>query len=79
MATINNLITECAVKFKEETGKTPHNVYLGRVEIEALKRWAYEDCYRGCLDVDQHYKKNRPVVEGLIVYVVDDITHLECA
>ena len=78
MATLHNLIMESAVNFKKNTGKKPLNVYLGEVEIEALKRWAHENSYTTKIDIDIR-GENRPEVAGLIVYAVNDVTHLAVA
>lgn len=52
MAIIHDLIIEAAVEFEAATGKKPDNVYLGEVEIEALRRWDYENNYTGKMDID---------------------------
>ena len=50
----------------------------GKVEIEALKRWAHENNYTTKIDIDMR-GENRPEVAGLIVYAVNDVTHLAVA
>lgn len=78
MATIHDLISEAAVEFETITGRKPHNIYLGEAEIEELKRWAYENGYTGKVDIDLR-GANRPEVQGLFVYAVNEVTHLACA
>ncbi len=78
MASIHELIEEAAVEFEASTGKKPLNVYLGKIEIEALKRWAIDNQYMITKDADIR-GENRPEVGGLIVYAVNEITHVNCA
>ena len=78
MATIHDLIAEAAVEFETATGKKPHNVYLGEVEIAALKRWAYDNNYIAAIDVDLRWG-SRPEVNRLFVYAVNEVTHIACA
>jgi hypothetical protein len=78
MSNIHSLIADTAIKFETITGKKPLNVYLGEVEIKALKKWAYENEY--ITSIDENIRgSNRPEVGGLIVYAVNEITHIACA
>jgi len=78
MSMIHDLITIAAIEFEATTGKKPINVYLGEVEIMALKKWAQENNCISKIDIDLR-GENRPEVQGLFVYAVNEITHIACA
>lgn len=78
MKILQGLIFDAASEFEATTGKMPHNVYLGRVEVKTLKQWICEYSYAGQVDIDFR-NIDRPVVVGLVVYEVNADTYIACA
>ena len=70
-------ITKKAVEFEVETGRKPTKVYLGRLDVKALLIWAHANQYIGDPEKAEIEGDNRPEVSGLLVYQVNEDSHLE--
>ena len=73
---MNDIIGElsmCANEYETSTGRKPTRFYLGKTEIQALGRFAYD---RGFIDdtsnVEMKTSGERHKVLGLKIYAVDD-------
>ena len=74
----NKIIAE-KVKFHNDTGKIPSNVYLGRHDMQELIKWAKNNGYMiDSLEanIEDLY---RPEVSGLYCFQVNADRHLKCA
>ena len=70
--TILDEIRRCAFEYEMNTGIKPSRVYLGRGEMLALGKWAYEAGYKS-------EPTSRQKVLGLTAYEVDDDEpHMRC-
>jgi predicted phosphatase len=76
---IYNKIIAVKIKFHNDTGKIPRNVYIGRHDMKELVKWAKDNGYM----IDQFEKNieglHRPEVSGLYCFEVNADRHLECA
>lgn len=75
---IHNKIKEKVTMFTVDTGKEPVNLYLGRIEMAELIKWAQDNDYIGPDIAHKFEGANRPEVNGLFVYEVNADSHLEC-
>lgn len=77
--TIIDEIRRCSVEYKNSTGVNPTRVYLGRGEMLALGKWAYDAGYITDPTLVDGEGKERTEVMGLMVYKVnDDEPHMRC-
>lgn len=77
---IHDAIAESKFNYEMSTGSKPTCVYLGDEEITALLSWAKENQYvSGELQDIDIEGDHRPEVDGLLVYVVNDKSHINCA
>lgn len=76
---IHSAIASAKFRYEMETGKQPKRVYLGDEEITALLSWAREYQYIATEPHETNIKgDHRPEVDGMLVYVVNDTSHLQC-
>ena len=88
---IIDIIKDAVVRFENETGKKPRNVYLGEYEVAQFIPWAQShldltasESKNIALPNFPHFDlrlsyRNRPSIDGLDVYYVNAITHLACS
>lgn len=77
--TIIDEITRCAAEYEMSTGIKPTRVYLGRGEMLALGKWAYDAGYKTEPTTAAMEGAARPEVMGLMAYEVnDDEPHMRC-
>ena len=65
-------ITQCSAEYIISTGIKPTRVYLGRGEILALGKWAYDNGYQETQGTAACDGLHRPEVVGLKIYEVND-------
>lgn len=72
-------ISMCASVYEMCTGTKPTRVYLGRCEMLALGKWAYEAGYKEEPTTAALEGGRRPEVLGMKSYEVnDDEPHMSC-
>jgi len=72
---IHDRITNGRREYMSKVKISPTNAYIGKAEEKQLKQWAYDNGYHTTTDVDLS-GSNRPEIEGLLVFVVNDDAHL---
>lgn len=79
MKTIIDEIRTLAAEYEMSTGLKPTRIYMGRQEMLALGKWAYENGYQDNNGTAAREGKERPEVMGLPIYEVnDDGPHMLC-
>ncbi len=63
-------------EFIKENGFPPKNMYIGSDEEMDMRQWVVSSGYAVSIDFDIE-GKNRPEIEGILVYVVNDTSHFE--
>jgi hypothetical protein len=72
-------IRRCAAEYEMNTGSKPTRVYLGRSEMLALGKWAYDAGYKTEPTTAAMEGAARPEIMGMPVYEVnDDEPHMRC-
>ena len=63
------------------TGDPVSSIYLGRVQMDRLMKWAKGECYIYISSAEKEYRegKSRPEVNGIPVYEVNDEDHCAAA
>ena len=72
-------IAHIAVEFENTTGKKPTNVYIGILDMGDLLIWAEKSGYIPKAKDASITGENRPEVNGLFVYEVNDLKHMGCS